>query len=422
MVRSAGAGTARASAMTPLRVAAPRAENFSGLRSPAVASRVGVWLGICFAIAFITGVTSHYLQDQPTWLTLPTRPVWLYRVNQGLHPAAGTAAIPLLLIKLWSVYPKLFAEVPWRRFRSLVPHLLERASIAVLVAAAIFQVVTGTLNITHWYPWEFSFRSTHYAVAWIAIGALLVHIAVKLPVIRQALTSPIADDPPADDVQTDDAHEQVESKYDASQVDRAPSGVDLSRRALVRTALVAAAASVVATAGSAVPLLRGASVFGVRSGDGPQGVPVNKTAEDADVVAAAQDPGYRLEVVDGDRSVSLRRSDLLALPQHMADLPIACVEGWSANGRWSGVRIRDLLDLVDAPSHARIHVVSLQESGPFNDSEMPGEFTEDPLTLLALSLFGEPLSPDHGYPARLIAPARPGVLQTKWVRRIEVLR
>ena len=87
---------------------------------------------------------------------------------------------------------------------------------------------------------------------------------------------------------------------------------------------------------------------------------------------------------------------------------------------WTGVRVRDVLDLVAAPSQSSIHVLSLQEDGAFADSEMPGEFTEDPLTLLALALEGEPLSIDHGFPARLIAPARPGVLQTKWVTRIQV--
>jgi DMSO/TMAO reductase YedYZ molybdopterin-dependent catalytic subunit len=45
----------------------------------------------------------------------------------------------------------------------------------------------------------------------------------------------------------------------------------------------------------------------------------------------------------------------------------------------------------------------------------------DPLTLIALRVGGEVLHPDHGYPARLIAPNRPGVLQTKWVGRITVL-
>ena len=38
----------------------------------------------------------------------------------------------------------------------------------------------------------------------------------------------------------------------------------------------------------------------------------------------------------------------------------------------------------------------------------------------ALGLSGETLAIDHGYPCRLIAPDRPGVLQTKWVARIEV--
>ena len=51
----------------------------------------------------------------------------------------------------------------------------------------------------------------------------------------------------------------------------------------------------------------------------------------------------------------------------------------------------------------------------------PGTHTADPLTLLALRLNGETLALDHGYPCRLIAPNRPGVLQTKWVPRLEVL-
>ena len=41
-------------------------------------------------------------------------------------------------------------------------------------------------------------------------------------------------------------------------------------------------------------------------------------------------------------------------------------------------------------------------------------------TLLALRCNGEVLHIDHGYPTRLIAPNRSGVLQTKWVGRLEV--
>jgi DMSO/TMAO reductase YedYZ molybdopterin-dependent catalytic subunit len=53
--------------------------------------------------------------------------------------------------------------------------------------------------------------------------------------------------------------------------------------------------------------------------------------------------------------------------------------------------------------------------------EMRHEYTRDPLSLLALFVNGEVLREDHGYPARVIAPNRPGVLQTKWVTRMEVL-
>src|SRR6187549_1985715 len=122
------------------RLSPPRQENFSSrLRSPALAARVGLWLGICFGIAFLTGLYSHFSQDTPTWLTLPTRPVDLYRWTQGLHVIAGSAAVPLLLVKLWTVYPNLFARIPRDR-RALILHGLERGSIAVLVAGAIFQL------------------------------------------------------------------------------------------------------------------------------------------------------------------------------------------------------------------------------------------------------------------------------------------
>ena len=96
------------------------------------------------------------------------------------------------------------------------------------------------------------------------------------------------------------------------------------------------------------------------------------------------------------------------------------MEGWSAHGQWTGVRLRDLLDLVGAPTGSSVTVSSLQERGPFRVTHLPSQFADDPLTLLALGLAGEPLSVDHGYPCRLIAPDRPGVLQTKWVSRLEV--
>ena len=107
--------------------------------------------------------------------------------------------------------------------------------------------------------------------------------------------------------------------------------------------------------------------------------------------------------------------------QQTSGLPIACVEGWSAHGEWTGVRLRDLLDAVGAPRGVAVAITSLQEHGPYRVTHLPSQYADDDLTLLALALEGEPLSIDHGYPCRLIAPNRPGVLQTKWVSRVEVL-
>lgn len=378
----------------------PAPEHFtSRLHSPAVAARVGVWLGVCFGLAFVTGLISHYAQGVSQPVPFPTSPAWLYRLTQGTHVVSGTVAIPLLLVKLWTVYPKLFARPP-RGARKLLVEGLERASIGVLVASAIFMLVSGTLNAAQWYPWDFSFRRTHYAIAWVAIGALVVHIAVKLPIIRGALLADVED-----------------TSYDDPAATRESA---LSRRGLLRTTWLAGGVAALATAGSTIPWLRDVSVFAVRSGDGPGGIPINKSAAAAGVTATATSASYLLTVSYGDTSMAFRREDLEGMTQRTERLPIACVEGWSASADWTGVRLRDLLDLVGAPRGEGVRIGSLQEEGAFRESYLQDNFADDDRTLLALELNGEPLALDHGYPCRLIAPDRPGVLQTKWVSTVEV--
>ncbi|WP_367132581.1 molybdopterin-dependent oxidoreductase [Saccharothrix sp. HUAS TT1] len=343
--------------------------------SPHTATRVGAWLGVAFGLCFATGLLSHYAQHPPGWFTWPTRPVNLYRVTQGVHVTSGVAAIPLLLAKLWTVYPKLF-ERPL--VRSL-PHALERGSVLVLLGASFFELVTGLFNAAQNYPWRFFFPSAHHAMAWVAVGALLVHVAVKLPLTRT----------PAEEVRRG----------------------TLSRRGFLLTTGGAAAVAVLATAGGTVPWLRTVSVLGARS----TALPVNRTAAAAGVPAAGDD--WRLTV--GARRFS--RAELEALPQTTAELPIACVEGWSASATWTGVPVRDLLALAgEEPGDVRVE--SAERDGLYRASTLPAAHARDPLTLLALKVDGETLSLDHGYPCRLIAPSRPGVTQTKWVARLEVVR
>jgi DMSO/TMAO reductase YedYZ molybdopterin-dependent catalytic subunit len=187
----------------------------------------------------------------------------------------------------------------------------------------------------------------------------------------------------------------------------------------LRAAFASAGIAALLTAGQSVPALRRLSVFGIRDGHGPQGLPVNRTAIAAGAATAASDPDFALEVRSGDRVVALTRAQLIGLPQRTHRLPIACVEGWSRDAEWTGPSVRDVLALVDAPAGTSVLVRSMQTRGAFRTSVLPAAFVADDRTLLALKLNGADLELDHGFPCRIIAPNRPGVLQTKWVRSLE---
>lgn len=154
------------------------------LASPARTTRttvvIGRMLGAAFVLCFLTGFYSHLLQEPLSWMRFPT---WsgTYALTQGIHITTGMAIFPLLLGKLWTVYPRLFA---WPPVKSLV-EVIERLSIAVLVSSALIEPTIGLINTYQWYPWPFPFRQTHFALAWVIIGSLAVHVGFKLPVITR---------------------------------------------------------------------------------------------------------------------------------------------------------------------------------------------------------------------------------------------
>ena len=113
------------------------------------------------------------------------------------------------------------------------------------------------------------------------------------------------------------------------------------------------------------------------------------------------------------------RATLAGMPQHTARLPIACVEGWSTVQTWSGVRLAELARKAGVPEPNSARVSSLQCGGAFGEARLAANQVGDPDALLALRVDGADLSPDHGYPARIIVPALPGVHNTKWVAAIE---
>ncbi|GAB2579631.1 molybdopterin-dependent oxidoreductase [Microlunatus antarcticus] len=198
--------------------------------------------------------------------------------------------------------------------------------------------------------------------------------------------------------------------------------ITTSRRGFIATVGVATAGLTALTAGQSFGLLHGSNLFAPRTQrDSPQQVPVNRTAAAAAVADAANDPAWRLQVTAGATTLALSRADLGDLLQTSVTLPIACVEGWSVSAHWVGVRVRDLMALTGAPPQTRVRFTSLEPQGVYRVTEMGPEFVTNETTLVALRLNGETLSLDHGYPARLIAPNRPGVLQTKWLSSVEAI-
>lgn len=399
----------------------------SPLRGPWLTSVFGLVLLVAMPIVILTGLLSYiayapqFGQAIPAdvgWLRLPgfdwpAHPSWLYRLTQGLHVGLGLVLIPVVLAKLWSVIPKLFVWPPARSIATL----LERLSLLMLVGGVLFEIVTGVLNIQYDYIFGFSFYDGHYFGAWVFIAGFLMHIAVKMPKmitglrsfsIREVLRTNVTDTRP-------------EPPDASGLVSEDPAEPTVSRRgalALVGSAvLLLGVLTVGQTLGGplrniALLLPRG------RPAQGNREFPVNKTAAVAGITPEAVGPAWRLVLRGGPNEVVLDRAALAGLPQHTARLPIACVEGWSTVQTWTGVRLSELARRagVAAPRSAR--VTSLQRGGAFGEATLQGNQVGAPDALLALRVNGEDLPLDHGYPARIIVPALPGVHNTKWVASI----
>jgi hypothetical protein len=383
----------------------------SPTRSTRLTVVLGRWLGLSFTVCFLTGLFSHGLQEPPSWMFFPTSPVWIYQLTQGIHVTTGIAAIPLLLAKLWSVYPEL---LKWPPVKSAV-HGLERASIALFIASALMQLTTGLINTYKWYPWPFPFRETHFWLAWVIWGSLLLHIAVKLPAIMEHWRAHSANSPQA----ASDAGSAAPVIDDGV---APPAPGRWSRRAFLAAVGTTTGVVVLTTSGQSFSWLDPLNLFAPRKmGTGPQTVPVNRTASDAKVADLAGAQAWKLTLTYQGTRRAFTLTELRELPQYEHELPIACVEGWSQTARWRGVRIRDLVAAVGAPSSSSLRVTSLEPEGAYRTMAMPAVYVQDERTLVALELNGQTLDLDHGYPARIIAPGRPGVLQTKWLHTVEVL-
>ena len=405
----------------------------SPIRGPWLTSVFGAVLLIGIPVEFVTGLMSWAAYDPRlagndqnpvhgflsaylfSWFT---RPSWIYRVTQGVHVLFGLVLVPVVLAKLWSVIPRLFE---WPPLRSAA-QFLERLSLLLVVGGAVFEFTTGILNIDYDYVFRFSFYDGHFFGAWLFITGFVIHAVLKFPAMRAALRRRRL----RDELRTGLAATQPEDPgpdgTDGSLVPVDPAPPTISRRGALALVGGGSLSVFLLTAGQSIRALRPVSLLSPRTqsyGSGPNAFQVNRTARAAGIRPTDVDGGWLLRISrPGGPETTLTRAQLLAMEQTTADLPIACVEGWSTEQRWTGVPLHRLAALVglDHPTGAVVH--SLERHGAFNRVALSGAQARTAHTLLALRVNGADLSLDHGYPARLIIPAAPGVHNTKWVQSI----
>jgi len=401
----------------------------SPIRGPWLTSVFGLILLAGIPVVFVTGLLSYAAYNpglspvndttpDKGWLgfylfSWPTRPEWLYRVNQGVHVTLGLVLVPIVLAKLWSVLPRLFEWPPARN----PAHALERLTLFLLVGGGVFEFATGIMNIQQWYVFPGSFYTLHFYGGWIFTAALAVHTGLKFPTVVRA----VRDRGLLRELRVSTARTQPEPLDAGYLVSPDPAAPTISRRGALALAgggsLVLLALTVGQSVGGPLRRLALLAPHGQDTGSGPDGFQINVTAAQARITAGQTGEGWRLVLArTGLPATRLTRAELLAMPQHTARLSINCVEGWSTGDQvWSGVRLRDLARLAGLASPASVLVQSLERAGAFNRVVLSAGQVMDPDSLLAFRVNGADLSLDHGYPARVIVPAAPGVHNTKWV-------
>ncbi len=400
----------------------------SPLRGPWLTSVFGLILLVVLPVVILTGLLSYIaygpqfgqaipfdvgLLKLPTF-DWPTRPSWLYRLTQGLHVGLGLIIIPVVLAKLWSVIPRLFSWPPARSIAAI----LERVSLLMLVGGILFEIVTGVLNIQYDYIFGFSFYTAHYFGAWVFIAGFVAHVSIKFSKMMTGLRSR--------SMRSVLATSRIDTVPEPSDEDglvaRNPDPATLSRRGMLAVVAGGSALVGVLSAGQTIGgVMRRAAVLlprGRSYGTGPTDFQINRTAVAAGIDSRFTGADWHLRLV-GVGDIALDRTQLAAMPHHTVKLPIACVEGWSTTQEWTGIRLGDLAAAVGLPRPGSALVSSLERFGSFNHAVLQRNQIVDPRSLLAFQVNGADLSLDHGYPARIIVPALPGVHCTKWVSSID---
>lgn len=120
-----------------------------------------------------------------------------------------------------------------------------------------------------------------------------------------------------------------------------------------------------------------------------------------------------------DREIEWSWDEFRALPSVSIDADFHCVTGWSKlDNRWEGVSFRHIAEAAGVSSEAK-HALIYAPYG--YTANIPLEVLLDDDVLFAWSHDGEDLTPEHGFPLRLIVPKRYAWKSVKWANGVQVI-
>jgi len=133
---------------------------------------------------------------------------------------------------------------------------------------------------------------------------------------------------------------------------------------------------------------------------------------------------------DGVPGLLLTMADVKKLPRVEMVTEFKCIEGWNEIVHWGGARLRDFLAAFPPLNGSHNQFDSREQAGgipKYVGFETPDgqyyvgierEVALHPQTLLAYEMNGQPLTPDHGAPLRLVTPLKYGIKQLKQIGRM----
>lgn len=280
--------------------------------------------------------------------------------------AHGAAGLGIVLLCPWK------AAIAVRGLRRERPGSTVSLLLGVLVAAT---VISGL---------------AHAAGAWTGPSAMQVHVVAALLCVPLVLWHVIA--------------RPVR-----------PRRTDASRRTVLRAGALAGGS--LASLGAIEGLVRLARLPGAerrftgsheRGSFAPSDMPVTQWLDDD--VPAARPIGWTVSVRTLTTTRLITYEELVRFEDRLRAI-LDCTGGWFAEQDWEGVRLDRLLgSLGDARSVLVRSVTGYARRLPAADASR---------ALLATRMGGEPLSPGHGSPARLVVPGRRGFWWVKWVELVE---